>query len=381
MRHASTRAFGLVTQRAPTQNARVRVGIDTSFVVPRATGIGVYARLLVESFGRCTPQKGFYCYGGEISASAPNVTHRSTHPWKPWRYAARLATQLYADRVDVFHAVANFLAPVWLPCPFVVTLHDLIPFTHPETVSRKHRLLARTWTPFTLRRARRIICVSPATARDVVAQFPRVQPKVRVVLNGVRTLAAPLDAIARVRAAFELPRDYIVAVSAIEPRKNFALLAEVWRSSQGELPPLVVAGQRWHAAESIEREADGKVRFLGFVPDADLGPLIAGATLFVFPSRAEGFGYPPLEAMRLGVPVVAAGAGALPELLDDGARLLSPDDAPAWRSEIVRLLRDGTARRELALRGLGVAGRFDMERCARETVAVYEEAMRDARPF
>jgi alpha-1,3-rhamnosyl/mannosyltransferase len=208
-----------------------------------------------------------------------------------------------------------------------------------------------------------------------------VEPKLRVVLNGVRTLPTSADAVERVRGAFNLPRDYVVAVSAIEPRKNFSLLAKVWGAANGALPPLVVAGQRWHAAESIERAAAGKIRFLGFVPDERLGPLIAGATLFAFPSRAEGFGYPPLEAMRLGVPVVAARAGALPEMLGDGASLVSPDDERAWHAEISRLVRDQGARRALAERGHVVAARFSVERFARETISVYEEAARDARSF
>ena len=141
---------------------------------------------------------------------------------------------------------------------------------------------------------------------------------------------------------------------------------------------LAIAGMRgWKYAPILERlrasPRAGAIRYLDYVGDEELSALYAGAELFLFPSLYEGFGFPPLEAMLCGAPVLASTAGSLPEVLGEGARLIAEFDAERWAGEALRLLADSAARREMIAKGRAWAQRYTWRETARQTWAIYRK--------
>jgi alpha-1,3-rhamnosyl/mannosyltransferase len=177
------------------------------------------------------------------------------------------------------------------------------------------------------------------------------------------------------------PGRYALCVSTLEPRKKIAELLYAWR----ELPtrirnstPLVLAGGSGWLNESLREQirdgvAAGWLRHLGFVPEADLAVLYAGATLFLYPSIYEGFGLPPVEAMASGTPVIVANSSCLPEVCGDAALYIDPNDIAGFSSAIAAALMDAEWRADARKRGLRRAARYQWEECAKQTVQIYRQ--------
>jgi glycosyltransferase involved in cell wall biosynthesis len=203
-----------------------------------------------------------------------------------------------------------------------------------------------------------------ATLLTTISQFSRAEiaehleadaERIRVVYPGLH----PAPDVAPAPAP--IPEPYALYVGASEPHKNLALLIEAWRGTSPGGLRLAMVGQPGRDHERLRRlvsELSGRAVLVGAVSSRELERWYAGARVFCFPSRTEGFGYPPLEAMQRRVPVVAAAAGALPEVLDDAARFHDPDDAAAVREHVASLAEPGREREEQIERGLGVAARY-----------------------
>jgi glycosyltransferase involved in cell wall biosynthesis len=272
-----------------------------------------------------------------------------------WFEQAVLPRRARRARADVLLAPNCFL-PLRRPCPGVVTVHDLAFEALPDDFSRRTGAKYRYFAPRAVRSAERVICVSQATADDVVARYGVDPGKVRVVPNAP---ALPLgDAPAPAGAP------YLLAVGDLRAKKNLGRLAEAWRHS-GVEQRLVVAG---HGDPSILPPG---VEATGYVDDARLDALIRGADLLVHPSLYEGFGLVVLEAMARGTPVACANATALPETAGGAAVLFDPLDVDDQARAIVAALAD---RERLAAAGRARAAAFSWERTAALTAGVLREA-------
>jgi glycosyltransferase involved in cell wall biosynthesis len=191
---------------------------------------------------------------------------------------------------------------------------------------------------------------------------------------------------APVRAKYKLPDDYILHVGTLQPRKNLIRLIEAMqaiRHAQRQVGirnlTLVLAGQPgWLSAPVLAkaREHSDVVRLLGYVPDEDLAGLYSGARAFVFPSLYEGFGFPVLEAMACGTPVICSDTSSLPELVGEAALLVDPTDTSALASAVARVLSEDNLRAALVEKGFVQARKFSWDRTARETLEVLERAAR-----
>jgi glycosyltransferase involved in cell wall biosynthesis len=283
----------------------------------------------------------------------------------------------------------QYTAPPLAPCPVVATIHDLS-FEHlPDTFKRRSRAQLRLTVRRTARAAAHIIAPSEFTRRDIVETYGVAPARVSVVPLAAATRFAPFaDAkeLQRVRDVYGIAGDYILAVGSIQPRKNLARLIKAYsdlrrRRAQDKLPKLVVVGKRaWLFGETLRAVEECGVTdaliFTGYAPETDLPALYCGALCFVYPSYFEGFGLPPLEAMRCGTPVVVGDRTSLPEVVGDAGLLVNPFDTESIADALARLIDDGTLRAHLRERGLARATQFDWRETARLTLEVYKRSHR-----
>jgi glycosyltransferase involved in cell wall biosynthesis len=284
--------------------------------------------------------------------------------------------------VDLVHAPSVAVPPTG-PVPLVVTVHDAATIVMPDAFTRRGVWFHRRGFAAAAKRARLVIAVSEACADEVASNTAIERGRIRVVPNGVHRDAAVPDAVARVRDTYDLKdRPYVFWLGAFQPRKNVRVLLDAFaRVDPDEFPHrLVLAGPPGWKVDAADAEVAGalgdRVRLLGRVPDGDVFPLYAGADLFAFPSRHEGFGIPVLEAMAQGTAVVCADIPALREVAGDAACLVGPDDVEGWTAALRALLGDEARRGELAARGRARVQGYSWQRCVEGTVAVYAEALR-----
>lgn len=285
-------------------------------------------------------------------------------------------------RLDLLHGPVN-VAPIFAGCPTVVTVHDLAFLRLPGGLTSHRRRYLTAATRVSVRRARRVIAVSGSTKRDVV-ELLGVRPEhVAVIPLAADERFQPLDAaaLARFRAEHGLDHPFILYVGTLEPRKNVPALLRAFAQIAGELPHelILVGAEGWltaeiHATLATLRLGD-RVRLTGYGDPATLPGWYGAADLFVYPSRFEGFGLPPLEAMACGTPVIVSNAASLPEVGGDAVLTVDPDEIDGLAAAIRRVLTDPALAADLRERGLARAATFSWDRTARETVRVYREAL------
>lgn len=318
-------------------------------------------------------------YNLENLLRAPSVWALAAPP--PFSVAGQVALPalLRQARVDLYHSPYYLFPYVGLPCPVVVTLYDIIPRLFPRESSLRARMFFDLSTLLALRSAQRVITLSRC-ARDDIARTYCVSPaRIDVVYGAADERFRPADPaiVAEVKTRYRLPDRYVLCVASDKPHKNVSTLVEAWRIStagrSATAPLLVLAGHRDRGVLSFDHPA---VRDVGAVAEADLPALYSGALVFVYPSRYEGFGLPPLEAMACGAAVICSRAGSLPEVVGDAALLIDPDDPGSLASAIDRVLADPALRAAMSDAGRQRAAMFSWRRAAAETLAVYARAGR-----
>ena len=373
----------------------MHIAIDAHSVGTGLAGNETYAANLVEALAEVDGENRYTVYVTRPEAEQrfagrwPRVGVRRTLPHTPLvRIPLTLSRELRRRPVDALHV--QYTAPPFAPCPVVATIHDLS-FEHlPETFKRRSRVQLRLTVRRTARAAAHVIAPSEYTRRDLIETYGLDPGRVSVVPLAAAPHFRPVgDAaeVARVRARYGIGGEYVLAVGSIQPRKNLARLVRAYadlRRARGRsnLPQLVLVGrQAWLYGETLraveESGARDSIILTGYVSEGDLPALYTGALCFAYPSFFEGFGLPPLEAMRCGAPVLAGGLTSLPEVVGDAGLLVDPLDTGAIASALARLIDDEALRRELRERGLDRARSFDWRHTARMTLEVYRRVTGD----
>jgi glycosyltransferase involved in cell wall biosynthesis len=302
-----------------------------------------------------------------------------------------LPTHISKEKLDLYHATWNYGLPVMTDCPSVLTIHDLIPLVLPEFFSSlKDRVFYRSVYKMSLsvsvRRARRILTDSESSKRDICRILGIPPSKIEAVPLGLRSLFSrppTEEAVKECRSKYGLESEYVIYTGGFDRRKNIpALLAafrEVMRSRNGTFSLVLTGGRNFLCAE-IEAKAqelgvDEHVVFTGHVPDEDMPALLRGAKALVYPSLYEGFGFPPLEAMACGTPVIASNVSAIPEIVADAGILVDPRSVKEITDAMITVLKDEELLRKLSARGLKRAQLFKAEDNARRTLAVYKAVL------
>ena len=346
----------------------------------RRTGTENYARRLIEAMLAAGGERRFRLYFRDAPPAGAFVgaEQRVIPCPRLWTHL-RLSYELVSrPRPDVLFVPAHVL-PLAHPLPTVVTVHDLGYRYYPGAHPARPRLYLDWSTRFSARAATHVLADSAATQRDLNRFYGVPTEKITVVYPGRDESLARVDP-APARARYGLAPDYLLHVGTLQPRKNLSRLMDAAASLRARWPglQLVLAGQPgWQSGPILaQARAQGdSVRLLDYVPDEDLPGLYSGARAFVFPSLYEGFGFPVLEAMACGAPVVCANTSSLPEVASEAALLVDPEDTAALAGAIGRLLEDAPLRERLTAMGLEQVRKFSWERAAKETLAILDKAI------
>ena len=289
---------------------------------------------------------------------------------------------------NLYHATWNHGIPRGLPFPSILTLHDLIPWKLPGAVpwprpAILHQALYRRAVSSSASEAARIVVVSEATRADVAALLPGVASRTEVVSNALPPWFQPVgrEAGAESRKRFADGGPYWLYLGGFDPRKGIdTLLGAIDEAfpDRSHAPDLVLAGSRNREAERAEalaRALGVRVHFPGYIPDAELAAIFAGASLFIYPSRYEGFGIPLLFALASEVPCVVSDGGSLPEVAGDAGILFPAGDVAALARVLRRAAGDSEWLAAHAARGPARASQFRVEAMAERMLRAYERAM------
>jgi glycosyltransferase involved in cell wall biosynthesis len=371
----------------------MHVALNAYFWNRPDTGSGQYLRQLVYHLNRLVSDLAItlvFPYpeapaGVPPSVRVQRVTSQSGHLGKIWFEQIGFPRAAAAARADLAH-VPYWGSPLQSPLPVVVTVHDLITLRQREYRRGLRARLYNALVASAARGASHVITDSEFSRREIVEHL-QIRPE--------RVSAIPLATAPQYRAQsellldmavrrkYDLPEFYVLYLGGYTLHKNVPTLLHAYTyvaQAMGEDYPLVLAGRKPEPGASTPDYDDyvhrlqlgDSVRWIGFVDEEDKPAVYRGALCFAFPSRYEGFGLPPLEAMACGAPVVTTDASSIPEVVGDAAFAVSPDDARQMAGAIISVLIDEALAEELRQKGLQRAAQFSWEETATQTLLVYD---------
>ncbi|WP_176591887.1 glycosyltransferase family 1 protein [Sphingobium sp. EM0848] len=365
----------------------MRLALNIDSLTPQLSGIGRYTLNLCTYLSRHPEvvdlayfrnQRWLKDYAPFLIEEAPHIRN----PLRSWKRLARWRSRREFDR-RLLHG-PNFFLPEGAQRG-VITVHDLSVFLFPETHPEERRRYFDEHFPSSLRRARHIITDSQTVKTELCERFGVDVTAVTAIPLGVSPDFGPHNRSIAARAVLEgfglQSGGYCLSVATLEPRKKLvnAIRAFLLATERGDISvPFVLAGASgWHNEEihDLINRAGGKIRFLGYVPEAQLPILYANAAIFLYPSIYEGFGLPPVEAMASGVPVIAANRSCLPEITRGAALMIDPDDIDGFAGAIRAGLLDSDLRGRIIADGRRVAAGYSWELCVERTLGVYRRVM------
>lgn len=368
----------------------MRIGIDCRLPYYRMGGISQYIIFLIQALAGLNSDDEFWLFHsrkdprsyvptGDPRFQRLDLWTPSHHRWE--RHA--LAAELLPHRLEVFHS-PDFIPPAGGAPRRIITVHDLTFLHYPQFLTAESRGYYNDQIAWAAETADHISADSEATRGDILTLLSVPPDKVTTVLlaaNPLYQTPAPTHDVAVTLATLGLAPGYVLFVGTLEPRKNVPTLLQALARLRPQERPITLAmvgGKGWIYDDIFATIAGlglaDHVRHLSDVSDAQLQHLYQAAGVLASPSHYEGFGLPALEAMHSGCPVIASTHGSLPEIVGDAGILLDPDDVAGWAAAIDRVLSDPALRQQLVARGHAQAGRFQWQRTAEQTLALYHDA-------
>ncbi|MCX7919505.1 MAG: glycosyltransferase family 4 protein [bacterium] len=366
----------------------MNIGIDISCLSAPKTGVGLYTYHLIHALLSIDTNNTYHLFSAQpidvsefsqyrVAISCSQYPRTCATLWEQ----LVLPNLLQKNNIDVFHS-PNYTLPFSIRIPSVVTVHDLSVFLFPKFHPWWRRVRHRLLFPSSINHATNIIAVSEQTKRDLTELFPFAADKTVTIYNGLpKCFHNPSSR----NAAQEimLPAEYILFVGTMEPRKNLELMLTAFARFKQEtnLPHklVIIGGEGWGknhiSAQLRQYKIQDDVIFTGHLEHAQLPQIYRSAAVLVFPSTYEGFGFPPLEAMACGTPVIASNVAAIPEVVGDAGILLDPTKLDLWPESIYNVIINKPLREELQAKGLARAKQFSWETTAQKTIELYQQAV------
>ncbi|HRQ40417.1 MAG TPA: glycosyltransferase family 1 protein [Chloroflexota bacterium] len=380
----------------------MKIGIDARFLThPQAGGFKTYTENLIIALAKVDQENEYILYLDrpmQPDTKLPTQANFSSHVvpgsmsalGMPWREQLGLTRRVAQDKPDLFHAPC-LTAPLYLGCPLVMTIHDMIwlfpeRFRQGKSLSFQRKMMEwynRLIPRLAARKAAVILTVSQAARESIIHHLGVSGNRVLVTYEAPSPQYRPIHdrvQIESVRQVRQLPSEFILAIGSADPRKNISTLVQAYALLPDNLRERFNLGIVWtHTFLTAELFAQveqlglsNQVYFLKQVSNEELVLLYNAATLFVFPSLYEGFGLPPLEAMACGIPVVAANNSSIPEIAGEAALYFQAEDAESMAGIMANTLMDESLRSELIKKGCHHVATFSWEKCAQQTLESYK---------
>ena len=372
----------------------MKIVFDGRTIRPRRTGVGYFVERLLRALMAQDRRNEYLvllndesvCESWDVPDNFSALTVRAdyeSHPWGDLWERYSLPRLLEREKADLFHGPAFRVPHVECCCPTVVTIYDLTCWRCGESYPWGFRHYMRWQIRRSCASAAAIITTSKATAGDLREVLDVDPAKINVIYGAADERFCPAERVERERLAAihpALARPYILTVGTIEPRKRLDLLVAAYERVYDEdsrRNPLIVVGKAGWKAKAIlhaitHSSAAATIHHLDYVNEDDLVALYQGADLFVSASLYEGFGFPALEAMACGVPVVVTPGGASAEIVGDGGIVVEEADPECLEVAMVSLLESEEERQPLKRKALHRAAQFSWKTAAEQTMAVYE---------
>ncbi len=364
----------------------MNVSLNTLGPSKLKAGVGNYVYQLVWMLAKIDNKNQYYVIVNKDNANLFQIKKKNFHIIKAPNFTTTrilrilweqtgLSLLCWRHKIDILHST-GFVAPLFLPCKSVVTIHDMTFFSHPEYHEISKIRYFRALIPRSARKAAAISADSENTRREITKYLGISSGKIKTIHlagNPSCVQVEKKEAKQLLKNKYSISSEFILFVGTIEPRKNIAGLIDSYAKAK-VAEKLVIVGKKGWMYEEIfvkikKHKIEEKVIFTGFVPEEDLKFFYSAAELFIYPSFYEGFGLPILEAMQCGCPVITSNISSVAEIAGDAAVLIDPHKD--FSNEIKLLLADKNKQEELRQKGFKQAKKFSWEKCAGETLELY----------
>jgi glycosyltransferase involved in cell wall biosynthesis len=374
------------------------IAVDYTPAYEQGGGIGRLVRDLVTALSQYDTETAYRLFVSGAAQSALPPTPAVNFQWKPTRISPKwlarvwqraripLPVEIFVGKVDLYHATDFVLPPTLSTTRKIVTVHDMSFVRVPDAASPNLKAYLDIVVPRSVRGADHVIADSQATKDDLISLYNTSAEKITVLLSGIDSRYQSITdsvCLLTMRSKYKIPQTpYLFTVGTVQPRKNYSRVIralKILRERGYDLCLVIAGGKGWLEGEMYQTIRDtgmtDYVHLIGFVDEVDLPALYSGAICTTFSSLYEGFGFPVLESMACGTPVVTSNVSSLPEVAGDAALLVNPLDVEAIAHAIQRILDDSELRHTLIQRGFEQVKHFTWEKSARNLVQIYQNVL------
>ncbi|WP_138205925.1 glycosyltransferase family 4 protein [Haloimpatiens lingqiaonensis] len=366
----------------------MNIGIDARAAKwYRGTGIGTYTYELIKSLNSVDNYNNYTLYmpkDNNYINFCKNFSIKNVCDNKKDNFWDDINTpnEIFNDNLSIYHIPQNGIGlPKQKNCPFVVTLHDIIPCKMPSTVSDQYLDIFSKKIQEIIDYSDAIITVSNYSKKDIVETLNYPEEKIHVTYLASEDIYRPLNKIyckEFIKNNYGIEEDFILYIGGFSPRKNISGLIEAFSKLKcNNNLKLIIGGKKgksydMYKQKSIDLHIENKVIFTGFIPIEHLPLFYNAAKLFVYPSLYEGFGLPPIEAMACGTPVIASNRTSIPEILGRAAYMINPEDIGCLCDSMVELLNNEDLRKDLIFKGYDKSRSLSWKSTAKQTLDLYK---------
>ncbi|WP_410506235.1 glycosyltransferase family 4 protein [Haloimpatiens sp. FM7315] len=371
----------------------MKIGIDArASICYEGTGIGTYTYELINNLNKVDSKTIYNLYAHKNECNFPNKNInfnikevKKNNKLNFWE-ETNIPNNIFMDNLSLYHVPQNGIGlPTNKNCPYIITLHDVIPFKMPETVSDTYLKIFNQNINQIISLCDGIITVSNYSKEDIIKTLNYPKDKIYVTYLASESIYKPLNkkkCKSFIKNYYGIEEDFILYIGGFSPRKNISGLIDAFsKIAKKRKIKLIIGGRKGKSYElyknQVERlNMENKILFPGFLPAKHMPFFYNAAKIFVYPSLYEGFGLPPIEAMACGSPVIASNRTSIPEILGNSAYLINPEDTDMIKAAIIKVLDDDNFKNTLIKNGFIKSNSLNWKKTAMDTIAAYKNTIK-----